>query len=322
MRPPERATGTVRRARSVADTFTHLGPNPGRMADRRRANPVDQGGGWFVDATCIDCDVARQLAPGLIGVDARGLSYFTRPPEGPEEEAQAWRALLACPTGSIGAPPGAKPPPGVFPLEVAPDAWLLGYNARDSFGANAYFVRRPAGNLMVDAPRFVPALADWMERQGGLAHVLLTHRDDVADYDKYAARFGARVHIHEDERDAAPDATDLFRDDREPAPGVRAFVVPGHTRGSAMYQVDERLLFTGDSLFWSRDLGDLSAFPGATWYSWEAQTRSLERLAGLARFEWVLPGHGGRGRAPPEEMERRLRALVERMRAGAVPDAW
>ena len=292
------------------------------MADRRRANPLDKGGGWFVDSTCIDCDVARQLAPGLIEADARGLSYFARPPQGAEEEAQAWRALLACPTGSIGAPPGAKPPPGVFPHEVAPGVFLLGYNARDSFGANAYFVRRPAGNLMVDAPRFVPALAEWMERQGGLAHVLLTHRDDVADYNKYAARFDAKVHVHEAEVDAAPDATHVFRDDHEPAPGVRAFVVPGHTRGSAMYEVDGRFLFTGDSLFWSRDLRDLSAFPSATWYSWSEQTRSLARLAEKARFEWVLPGHGGRGRAPPEEMTRRLKALVMRMEARQVPDAW
>ena len=292
------------------------------MADRRRANPLDQGGGWFVDSTCIDCDVARQVAPGLIGTDARGLSYFLRAPQGPEEERMAWRALLACPTGSIGAPPGARPPPGVFPDEVAPGVFLTGYNARDSFGANAYFVPRPTGNLLVDAPRFVPAVGDFIERHGGLAHVLLTHRDDVADYDKYAERFGARVHIHEDEQDAAPGATDVFRDDHEPAPGVRAFVVPGHTRGSVMYEVDRTFLFTGDSLHWSRDLDDLSAFPSATWYSWAEQTRSLERLSGQARFEWVLPGHGGRGRAPPDEMTRRLKALVARMRAGSVPDAW
>jgi glyoxylase-like metal-dependent hydrolase (beta-lactamase superfamily II) len=103
---------------------------------------------------------------------------------------------------------------------------------------------------------------------------------------------------------------------------VRAFVVPGHTRGSAMFQVDETHLFTGDSLYWSRDLDDLGAFRGATWYSWDAQTRSLERLARIARFEWVLPGHGGRGRASPDEMTRRLKALVERMRAGTVRDAW
>lgn len=291
------------------------------MADRRRAHPADRGGGWFVDSTCIDCDVARLLAPNLIGADARGLSHFLRAPSTPEEEAMAWRALLSCPTGSIGAPEGARPPPDVLPLRVAPHAYLLGYNARDSFGASAWFVPRPEGNLLVDAPRFVPRLAEWIESMGGIADVLLTHRDDVADYDRYAERFGARVHIHEEDADAAPRATHVFRDNHEPAPGVRALHVPGHTRGSVCYLVDS-MLFTGDSLYWSRERQDLSAFRGATWYSWEAQTQSLARLADAARFEWILPGHGGWGRAPPDEMDRRLRTLVERMRAGTVPDAW
>lgn len=292
------------------------------MADRRQRHPFDRGGGWFVDTTCMDCDVARQLAPGLVEADEDGLSYFARPPATPEEERMAWRALLACPTASIGAPPGARAPADAFPHEVAPGAWLVGYNARHSFGANSYFVPRPGGNLLVDAPRWVERLADELERRGGVAHVLLTHQDDVADYDRYAARFGARVWIHEAERGAAPDATDLLRGDAEVAPGVRALAVPGHTRGSVCYLLDDRLLFTGDTLAWSRERDDLHAFPNQTWYSWRVLADSLEALAERARFEWVLPGHGGRGRAPPDDMRRRLLALVARMRAGDEADVW
>lgn len=65
-----------------------------------------------------------------------------------------------------------------------------------------------------------------------------------------------------------------------------------------------------------------SADPGATWYSWDAQVESLARLAERHRFEWVLRGHGGRGRAPPEEMHRRLRAPVERMRRREERGQW
>lgn len=283
------------------------------MADRRAAHPLDRGGGWFADTTCIACDVARQLAPGLIAEDERGLSYFTRAPEGPAEEAMAWRALLACPSASIGAPPGAKAPVDAFPWRLTPGVFLLGYNARHSFGANSWLVPRPEGNLMVDAPRWTPRLADAIERMGGVAHVLLTHRDDVAEHDKYAARFGARVWIHEADRSAAPDASDVFREPTDVQRGVRAIPVPGHTRGSAVFLVDDTWLFTGDSLEWSRDAQDLAAFEDFTWYSWAKQKESLARLAEEARFEWVLPGHGGWGRAPPDEMRRRLLALAERM---------
>ena len=292
------------------------------MADPKRRNPNDKGDGWFVDTTCFDCDVARQLAPGLIEADPRGLSYFARPPATPEEARMAWRAVLACPTGSIGAPRGEKPPADAFPMEVAPGAWLCGYNARDTFGANAWFVPRPAGNLLIDGPRFVPALVDAFAARGGITHVLLTHRDDVGDAERYAERFGARVWIHEADRDAAPRATDVLADDAAVAPGVRAIAVPGHTRGSAMFLVDDMLLFTGDSLCWSRERQDLHAFPDATWYSWEAQTESLERLARVARFEWVLPGHGQWARAPADEMRVRLDALVARMRARVEPSVW
>jgi len=289
------------------------------MADPRKRHPKDRGGAWFVDSTCIDCDLARQVgAP--IAADERGLSYFTRAPQGPEEEMAAWRAILGCPTGSIGAPPGAKPPEGVYPWEVAPGAFLVGYNARHSFGASSYFVPRPEGNLLVDAPRFVPALVEAFEARGGLKHILLTHRDDVADWERYAQRFGAEAWIHEDDADAAPGARTL-QGDAEVAPGVRALWTPGHTRGSMMFLVGD-LLFTGDSLHWSREEDDLAAFPDFNWYSWDEQVRSLARLADAARFKWVLPGHGMRGSAPPDEMRARLLRLVEKARTNRAPGAW
>ena len=59
------------------------------------------------------------------------------------------------------------------------------------------------------------------------------------------------------------------------APGVVAHPVPGHTRGSVVFLVDEKVCFSGDSLAWSQERDDLIAFRGATWFSWKAQTDSL-----------------------------------------------
>lgn len=291
------------------------------MADPRRRNERDRGGAWFVDTTCIDCDVARQLAPGLIEEDEQGLSYFVREPKTPRETSAAWRALLACPSGSIGAPRALRAPQGAFPWEVAPGVFLAGYHSRDSFGAHAYFVPAPEGNFLVDAPRFVPALVDAFAAQGGLRHILLTHRDDVADADRYAARFGARVWIHRADADAAPYATDVFDEEADVEPGLRAIPFAGHTRGSSLYLWRSRFLFTGDSLAFSRRTKDLYAFRDATWFSWDALTHSMERLRDLP-FEWVLPGHGSVGRVPLSERQARVEALVERMRRGNASTAW
>ena len=147
-----------------------------------------------------------------------------------------------------------------------------------------------------------------------MSDILLSHQDDVADARRYAKHFGARVWIHEDDARAAPYATDLLRGS-EPAEireRLLAIPVPGHTKGSVVYLLEETYLFTGDSLAWSREREDLVAFRDACWYSWSEQKSSLAKLADH-RFEWVLAGHGGSIRLPAEEMRARLRALVDRM---------
>jgi glyoxylase-like metal-dependent hydrolase (beta-lactamase superfamily II) len=279
-------------------------------------HPANAAGDWFVDTRCINCDVSRQLAPGLFG-EVDDQAVVLRQPAGPDEELAAWRAALACPTQSIGTASRRRRPAGVYPEELADGVYFCGYNSEDSFGANSFLARRPAGNVLVDSPRYTRALVEPFEALGGVARILLTHRDDVADAGRYAERFGAEVWIHEDDRSAAPFASRLIRG-KEPVevqPGLAAIPVPGHTRGSVVYLLDGRYLFTGDSLAWDRRRDDLTAFRRQCWYSWTAQAESLDRLARTWRFEWVLAGHGDRHRAGPEEMHARLVSLVARMRA-------
>src|ERR1700733_5140992 len=144
--------------------------------------------------------------------------------------------------------------------------------------------------------------------------VLLSHQDDVADADKYADRFGARVWIHDDDRSAAAYATNVLKGTEITDIGgnLIAIPVPGHTRGSVVYLWHDTYLFSGDSLAWSREAHDLVAFREACWYSWSELKRSLGRL-GEYQFEWILPGHGHSVHLPLAEMNARLRALVDRM---------
>jgi len=276
-------------------------------------------GDWFVDTRCIDCGTCRDIAPALFG-DVGWTSVVIAQP-GTDERAvrDAWLAAQACPTSSIGTV-SRRPRPGrLYPPEIEDGSGVFdcGYCSEDSFGASAWFVRHPAGNLLIDSPRYTEALAGPIAVAGGIDHVLLTHRDDVADARRWADRFGARVWIHADDASAAPFATDRFPGDDEVAvePGVVAVPTPGHTRGSVVFLVDGRYLFTGDSLAWSHDRQDLTAFRDACWFSWPAQADSLARLAERHRFAWVLPGHGARIHDDPEVLHRRLVGLVDRMRA-------
>ena len=283
------------------------------MAKLSERNPASAPGDWYIDNRCIDCGASREVAPGLV-VLRKGKSVFARQPASEEEERAAWRAVLLCPTASVGTVSHRAKPADLFPQELAPGVYRCGYNAESSFGAHAYFVTRKEGNLLVDSPRFVGKLLQKLEEAGGVGDILLSHQDDVADAGRYAKHFGARVWIHKDDARAAPYATDLLKGG-EPAEirkGLLAIPVPGHTKGSVAYLLEDTYCFTGDSLAWSRERGDLVAFRDACWYSWSEQKRSLAKLAGYP-FEWVLAGHGGSYRLPAEEMRARLSALVERM---------
>ncbi len=153
-----------------------------------------------------------------------------------------------------------------------------------------------------------------MVRRYALHRLLGRARDDVADADRYAERFHSRVWVHEADRAAAPYAANILsgREPAEIAPDLLAIPLPGHTEGSVVYLYDRRCLFTGDSLAWSFERNDLTAFRDACWYSWPEQLRSLRRLL-EHDFEWVFAGHGGSRHLPVDDMRARLAILLERM---------
>ena len=98
--------------------------------------------------------------------------------------------------------------------------------------------------MLVDSPRWTEALVGAIDALGGIDHVALTHRDDVADGRRYAERFGARSWIHRDDRTAAPWTSDVLADDEhEIQPGLLAIPVPGHTKGSVVFLTDDGWLF-------------------------------------------------------------------------------
>jgi glyoxylase-like metal-dependent hydrolase (beta-lactamase superfamily II) len=277
--------------------------------------PEDAPGDFFVDSTCIDCDTCRQLAPAVFG-DAPDHAFVRRQPEGAEERRQALHALVCCPTGSIGCL-GEDRPASVmddFPLAVEGPVSYCGFTSPKSYGGSSYFVRRPGGNWLIDSPKFLPRLVRRFEELGGVARIFLTHSDDVADADRYAAHFSARRIIHRAELHAQPDA-EVVLDGEAPLALANDLLVvptPGHTEGHCVLLFGERFLFTGDHLAWDRDGRRLTAHRDYCWYSWESQVESMGRLVGLP-FEWVLPGHGQRVCLPGDEMRRQMEDLVARM---------
>jgi glyoxylase-like metal-dependent hydrolase (beta-lactamase superfamily II)/ferredoxin len=262
------------------------------MANPKKRVPENVPGDFFVDSTCIDCDACRQIAPSVFG-EAAATSFVKAQPVSSADRRAALQALLACPTGSIGclADDDVKPVMKDFPLLVEEPVYYCGYNSPRSYGGNSYFIRHAAGNWLIDAPKFVTPLVRQLEALGGIAHIFLTHRDDVADAERFAGHFKSRRIIHRDELSSQPGA-EVVLDDAGPwelAPGFLAIATPGHTKGHCVLLFQDRFLFSGDHLDWDRDEKRLAASEDYCWYSWPRQAESMQRLADF-RFEWVLPG--------------------------------
>jgi len=288
------------------------------MADIRKRLDTNVGGNFYVDATCINCDTCRQLAPDSFE-EIGEFSAVTRQPEGDERLQQAYQALLACPVGSIGTEQNdnrrLKGAMSTFPLLLEGGVFYCGFNSEKSFGANSYFIQHPDGNWLIDSPRYIKHLVDAIERRGGLRYIFLTHEDDVADAARYATRFGATRIIHRADAEAMPDA-EWIVDGVEAvtlAPGFELIPVPGHTPGSSALLYANRFLFTGDHLWWDPDTRSLGAPRRLVWRS-RAMLQSIEKLLNY-RFEWVLAGHGDRVNLPWDEMQAHLRFLVEQRRS-------
>jgi glyoxylase-like metal-dependent hydrolase (beta-lactamase superfamily II)/ferredoxin len=284
------------------------------MANPNRKVAENTDGLFFVDDTCIDCDTCRELAPEVF-TDVGSYSAVYHQPLGAEEILRASRALISCPTGSIGTTEkiDLKPAFETLPLELEENIYYNGYASERSFGASSYFIRHPEGNWMIDSPKYQQQLVKKFEAWGGIKYIFLTHQDDVCDAHRYAEHFSATRIIHRADKRAEPDA-EMIIDGEDPVQITLDHLIiptPGHTRGHCVLLYKD-VLFTGDHLWWSRTRKTLSAGRSVCWYDWGEQTRSMKKLLDYD-FRRVLPGHGERIELPADQMKQQLALLVDWM---------
>ena len=288
------------------------------MANPRLAYTENTPGNFFVDTTCIDCDLCRQIAPSVFKEESDHSVVF-RQPESREDVLKAAMALVTCPTASIGTREkiDSQAAAEAFPERVDENVYFCGYASRNSYGASSYLIVRPEGNILIDSPRFARTLVKQIETMGGVSRMIFSHQDDVADHAKFHEHFGCPRVIHFADS-GGMNAEQLLEGDEPIAleNDLLAVPVPGHTRGHVVFLYRNKFLFTGDHLAWSDNRNGLIAFRDVAWFSWRKQTESMKRLLDL-NFEWVLPGHGRRAHLPAEAMHQRLIECIRWMESRA-----
>jgi glyoxylase-like metal-dependent hydrolase (beta-lactamase superfamily II)/ferredoxin len=284
------------------------------VASVKKRLPGNAAGDFYVDSTCIDCDQCRQIAPATFRAKDEHSVVF-RQPVTSGEARQAEKAMVTCPTGSIGAREKRDLSEAIasYPERIHGSVHFCGFASEDTYGGSSYLIVRPQGTVLVDSPRFARHLVRRIEEMGGVRFMFLTHVDDVGDHAKFRSHFGCDRVMHADDarfpverRIEGREATRLDDD-------LLVIPTPGHTKGHQVLLYAGRMLFTGDHLAWAPDIRSLAASRDVCWYSWTEQTRSMEKLLAYG-FEWVLPGHGHGHRCSSEEMHGHLERCVRSMK--------
>src|SRR4030095_8088158 len=111
------------------------------MADAKRAYTQNVPGDFFIDDTCIDCDLCRQIEPSVFKQHS-GHSIIHHQPETPMMGHKAAMALITCPTGSIGTREkhDLRAAAAAYPELIDENVHFCGFAARNSYGAASYFI--------------------------------------------------------------------------------------------------------------------------------------------------------------------------------------
>ena len=73
------------------------------MADVDDKLEDNVAGKYYVDSSCIDCDVCRTTAPNNFAANEdEGYSFVNKQPENDDEIAQVDEAIESCPVEAIG----------------------------------------------------------------------------------------------------------------------------------------------------------------------------------------------------------------------------
>ena len=260
-----------------------------------------------INERCIDCGTCWTFDPDHFA-SGSGTAVVAHQPVGEASQRQALLALQACPVAAIETSRALQrtTPADGFPSWIcshaAGEVFYCGWASHRSFGARSWLIQRADGNVMVDVPRWSAPLARRIEVMGGLAQIVLTHRDDVADHQRWAQAFACERWIHRGDADAAPSAEQVLegQEPLELAPQIELLPTPGHTPGSLCLLLGDqrRVLFSGDHVWWNRDQDVLVCSERYCWWDFNVQIRSLQRLQPLD-VAWLLPGHGHRQHFQP-----------------------
>jgi glyoxylase-like metal-dependent hydrolase (beta-lactamase superfamily II) len=167
---------------------------------------------------------------------------------------------------------------------------------RDILGGTAYFIVGNDANILVDCPAWNEANLQFLQAQGGVRWLFITHRGGISkDVSEIQRALGCEIVVQEQEAYLLPGLNPTqFHRDFAFYPEAQALWTPGHSPGSAClyHQAYGGVLFSGRHLIPSAQ-GQPVPLRIAKTFHWPRQLRSIQQL--LEQFtpqtlSFICPG--------------------------------
>ncbi len=166
---------------------------------------------------------------------------------------------------------------------------------RETLGGTAYLIVGKEGNMLIDCPALDVNLFNFLQSQGGIRYLFITHRSAIAQTAKLQAELSCEVVIQEQEAYLLPDIpVTTFGSELTLTPQMRVIWTPGHTPGSSCLYYGELggVLFTGRHLLPDPN-GQLLPIRTAKTFHWRRQINSLHALRqqfNQTTLKYICPG--------------------------------
>lgn len=188
-----------------------------------------------------------------------------------------------------------KQPRKVFPENLSSSILAFSPN-RDTLGATAYLIVEQGTKTLIDCPAWDDATQTFLQQQGGVDWLLLTHRGGIGRVKEIQQKFQCQVLIQEQEAYLLPglELTTFHREYHINNAQIQVLWTPGHTPGSACvyYSGQGGVLFSGRHLLPNQQ-GEPVPLRTAKTFHWPRQLRSVQQLTDRFTAEtlsYLCPG--------------------------------
>lgn len=181
------------------------------------------------------------------------------------------------------------------PRQILPGIFAFAPN-RDTLGATSYFIVNKSGNILLDCPAWNETNQEFIEAQGGITYLTITHRGGIGkQVQEMQAALNCQVIIQEQEAYLLPEVqVTSFVDNWTLEIDLELIWTAGYSPGSSCLYAQRQggILFTGRHLLPTSPTAIAPLRTAKTFHWW----RQLDNLAKLRdRFaentlQYLLPG--------------------------------